>query len=164
MLTSHHTSQLFLGRSHSVSFEKSLQVSGIKVKGDLSVLFTRNQGERWMSQTDLLLIPVLATPYLLPPQIWDRSALHSSEPLCNSKRFWAAAFSFICLSFHLQEIFLNLSLDLLPMPTASPLFSCYGFLPFCYSELSVQRLFGGRQRHMYMYVYISIPPFWTGAC
>ena len=84
------------------------------------ILIIRERGA--CSQTNLLLIPVLAALFLLSPQILDRLALHSSDRLCNSERSQAAAFSFISLSFHLQEIFLNLSLDVLLVPTASPAF------------------------------------------
>lgn len=100
------------------------------------------------------------------------------EPLCLQpcsyflSRFWTdwpsiplsleilgCSFLFY-LFFHLQEIFLNLSLDVFPLPTASPpfffFFSCYRFLPFCNSVPLVQQLFNSEQRQVYMYLYVYL--------
>lgn len=87
-LASHYTSQLLPGESFT-SFTEEYQVWGVRVKAELSVPCTQNQGEEWTST-------VFCWSHFLSRFQTDRSlALQSSEPLCKSERFQATASSSI---------------------------------------------------------------------
>lgn len=114
----------------------------------------RNQERGGCSQTGLLWTPVFAALFLLPVQILDWLALHSSEP--RDPRLQLSLLSIFPSS---RNIFKSLTWC---VPTAHCLpsffffFSCYRFLPFCNSVPLVQQLFNSEQRQVYMYLYVYL--------
>lgn len=116
VLTSHRTSQLLPG--HPFSFFRE-EVWGIQE--EVSSLCSESRREGGVHRQTFYQSCVCSSLLTASPHS-GQTALRSSEPLGDSQGLQAAAFSSMHLFFHLQEVFLHLSLGVLPVSTASPIF------------------------------------------